>query len=135
MINQSYDYETLDEVVKDFKEEWVDWDAESLVASPNVLLSDGEKNFALFQYQSPGVYNGHYLFTARGLKDTHAVARELLTFFLTNYRVDVIIGYTPVENKGALWLNRRLGFTEHSVVDTEAGPHLEVSLNKDDFHG
>ena len=134
MVWRSFDWEGLTRTVQSVSDNWVGFDPERLVSDPdNILLADDEGNYALFEYEDEGVYSGHYMFAARGFK-TIRIAREFLRFFLTKYPVDVIIGYTPVENKGALQLNKKLGFTFHDIVDTETGLHHRVSLQKGDFN-
>lgn len=116
-----------------YKHAWVGFDAKQLVEDEeNILITDDAENFGLFEYHEPGVYYGHYLFRERG-PNTEQVARNLLSFFFREFPVYVVLGLTPVEHSGALRLNKKLGFTFHGVVDTEAGPHYKVSLNKDDF--
>lgn len=134
---RSFDHKGLDKVVEKYKHAWIGFDAQQLVDDEdNILVTDGEDNYGLFEYDSPGNYYGHYMFTARGPDNTEEVARKLLSFFFTEFPVRMVLGLTPVEHEGALRLNRRLGFTFHNIIDTEAGPHYQVSLKKDDFkHG
>lgn len=121
-------------MVAKYKEAWVGFDAQRLIDDEdNILVTDGEDNYGLFEFHRPGIYYGHYLFTARGPEVTEKVARNLLGFFFKEFPVRVVLGLTPIEHSGALRLNRRLGFTFHNIVNTEAGPHYQVSLKKDDF--
>lgn len=131
---RSFDWRDMERVVSKYKEAWIGFDPQELIENEdNILVTDGEGNYGLFEFEMPGVYYGHYLFTARGPDNTYEVARTLLAFFFREFPAMEVRGLTPVEHKGALRLNKRLGFTFHGVVDTEAGPHFEVSLTKDDF--
>lgn len=133
MPRRSYDYNKLDKVVERYKDTWIGFDAEQIVKDEeNILVTDGQDNFGLFEFSKPGVYYGHYMFTTRG-PATKQVARDLLGFFFKEFPVDIVLGLTPVEHRGAIWLNQQLGFTFHGVTETEAGPHYQVSLKKDDF--
>lgn len=125
----------MDRVVSKYKNVWVGFDAQELVQNEeNILVTDGDDNYGFFEYHEPGVYYGHYLFTERGAANTYAVAHKLLSFFFLTFPVKTVRGLTPVEHSGALRLNRALGFTFESIISTEAGPHYQVSLNKDDFN-
>lgn len=93
---------------------------ESLAMEPNVILQDGE-DVALFEYEAPGVYVGHYLFESRG-KKAIAVARQMLA----ELNADVIIGFTPIDNLGALWMTRHLGFKSRGYFDHPEVGRLEV---------
>lgn len=132
---RSYDYETLDNVVAPYKHEWVGFNAQSLVQNPlNILVTDGNKNFGLFEYEEPLTYYGHYLFSVRGEDKTYKTAYKLLDFFFTNFPVETILGLTPVEHKGALRLNKKIGLKTYGLTDTEAGWHYEVKLTRKDFY-
>lgn len=131
---RSFDWEGLDAVVTDYKDTWIGFDAEELVENEdNILVTDEEGNFGLFEFSRPGIYYGHYMFTERGPR-TEEIARNLLGFFFKEFPVTLVLGMTPVEHKGALNLNRKLGFTFQGVTDTGAGPHFIVSLKKEDFN-
>lgn len=117
-----------------YKHAWVGFDAKKLVEDKdNILLTDGDSNYGLFEFHEPEVYYGHYMFTARGSQNTEEVAKKILSFFFQTVPCKEVRGLTPVEHKGAIRLNKALGFTVHNIIDTEAGPHFEVSLKKEDF--
>lgn len=121
-------------MVEKYKHAWVGFDAKELVENEdNVLVTDGENNYGLFEFYEPGVYHGHYMFTARGKENTEAVAKTLLGFFFQLVPCTEVLGLTPVTHRGAIRLNQLLGFTFHDVIETEAGPHYQVSLKKEDF--
>ena len=134
MNHRSFDWEGLDRVASKYKHAWIGFDPKALVENEeNVLVTDGESNYGLFEYHEPEVYYGHYMFTARGAENTLAVAKNLLGFFFQTVPCKVVLGLTPVEHTGALRLNKALGFTFHDIIQTEAGPHYQVSLKKEDF--
>lgn len=133
-IKRSFDWEALDSVVEKYKHNYVGFDAKKIVQNKkNILISDNNKNFGLFEFEKPGVYYGHYLFSTRGHENTLKTARELLGYFLTNYPVKIVLGLTPIEHQGALALNEKLGLQIKEVVQTEAGPHFFVFLKKENF--
>ncbi len=122
-------------MVSKYKDSWIGFDAEDLVNNmDNVLVTDEDHNYALFEYDEPGVYYGHYMFTGRGPSNTYKIAQNLLGFFFREFPAKTVMGLTPTEHKGALRLNKALGFKIDELVDTEAGPHFRVSINKEDFN-
>lgn len=132
---RSLDYKTLDRVVEKYKHEWIGFDAKELVYNPkNILVTDGNRNFGLFEYEEEGIYYGHYLFSARGPEKTYKIAKHLIDYLFKNYPVETILGLTPVEHEGALRLNKRLGLKTYGLVDTDAGWHYQVKLTKEDFY-
>lgn len=121
-------------MVEKYKHAWVGFNPQELVENEeNILVTDGDNNYGLFEFHEPETYYGHYMFTARGIENTEEVARNLLNFFFQISPCKQVLGLTPVDHTGALRLNKALGFTFHDVIDTEAGPHYQVSLKKEDF--
>lgn len=74
---------------------------------------------ALFEVDGE-VFTGHYFFVSRGESAYHS-ASLFLDFIFKEYSVEVIKGLTPLEHKGALWLTRKLGFSDYGLVDSIAG--------------
>lgn len=101
--------------------------------SKNVALINENDDIALFEHQadmSEGTVCGHYFFHSRGKQAIKTARSFLEEIFSEEYDVESIIGLTPVEHKGALWMNKRLGFKEHGTIDTVEGPHMFVLLTK-----
>lgn len=99
----------------------------------NVALTDCEGSFALFERSLPWLVTGHYFFVKRG-RGAERLARECLKeIFMGGYGVEVIRGLTPLDKLGALWMNKRLGFTQHDLVETVAGPCALVILTKQEW--
>lgn len=112
-----------------YPESWLDNDA-------NVALIDPEtKDVALFerQHKTPHVVHGHYFFHSRGKGAVKSAIAALNELFSGKYNVEVVCGFTPLDNKGALWMNRRLGFTSHGSISTAAGPCDFVVLTKQEW--
>lgn len=83
----------------------------------NICLTNGEGSVSLFEYDD-GVYNGHYFFSVRG-KEAVTLSKECLRIIFEDYDARVVRGYTPVTNRGALWLSRHLGFSPFGFVRIE----------------
>lgn len=123
LIQVMNDTPALKEVNVDMND-WISCDT-------NVALEDNG-SFGVFEFLYPGVYTGHYFFKARG-KEAKAIANKMLHEMFYKYGAKVIRGLTPIEHKGALWMNRQLGFKRYEMVDTSAGPHYIFILTKEDF--
>lgn len=91
-----------------------------LATEGNLAITDGE-NWALFDKQPDGVYTGHYFFVVRG-KAARQLGKEMLAFFFENTDVQALRGMTPLENLGARWMSRQLGFKGYGVIETMRGP-------------
>lgn len=132
-VERSFDWKTLEKVAAPYKKDWIGFDAKALVENKrNVLIADDKKNFALFEYEEPGIYYGHYLFTTRG-DINYSVAKAFIAYLLEFFPVHIIFGLIPTEHKGAIRLSNKLEFKFNRIVETEAGPHYEVSLTKRKF--
>lgn len=103
-----------------------------LTEEDNYLLTDGNGNYGLFEGSGHDVYFGHYFFKARG-REAVRVANEILSCIFGLYRAEVIKGLTPVEHRGALWMNKTLGFKAYGVTDTTEGPHEIFIMTKKEF--
>lgn len=100
----------------------------------NIALVNDDGDVALFECEGPGYYSGHYSFNNRGRKAIeagHAFLDEVLN---TCYNVEVIRGLTPLENLGARWMSRKLGFTSYGPVKTDLGPHEIFILTRKEFN-
>ncbi len=132
---RTYDVEKIKAAVAQYATDIVGFDPEEWVTNKkNVALINDNGDIALFETQSD-LFNtvcGHYFFFSRG-KDALKAAKEFLEEVFTTTYVEVITGLTPLDNKGALWMNRRLGFKEYGEVSTEVGPCRFVMMSKDQW--
>lgn len=116
MIKQTHNVEALLQTLEPHMHELEGFSAEAwLEQTPNICLTDENGNFALFEYNEPKKYTGHYFFVDRGKKALN-LAKEFLEFFFNNYDVEVIRGMTPLESLGARWLSRQIGFKSYGVI-------------------
>lgn len=93
------------------------------------------RSLALFTYEYPGVYTGHWFFTDehRG-REAIKLARRILTKFFQEENVQIIRGLVKVENKPSRWAARQAGFTSHGIFEFPKGAHELFTLTKDDFY-
>ena len=101
----------------------------------NVALTNDNEDIALFERQelNPVAVFGHYFFWSRGKDAVKAAKQFLEEIFTGGYNVEVIVGLTPVEHKGALWLNRQLGFVPLDIINSRVGDLQMVVLTKNDW--
>ena len=99
----------------------------------NYCLTDEEANLSLFEETDlPWMVDGHYFYNARGKKAVKT-AKEALEFMFTKTPVEVIRGYTPHDNKGALWMSRHLGFKSYGTVELQDEPYELFILTKKEY--
>lgn len=134
MLTQTRDADKVREALKLYPLGHIDLDVDEWTADPRSLtLEAPDGSLALFEWVSPGLYDGHYFFKARG-KEAFDLANEVLDE-LPSYGVKVVRGFTPVEHKAALWMSRRLGFREMGEVPTDIGPCVLFVMNLDERKG
>lgn len=101
----------------------------------NIALVNDNSDIALFEHQVAltDTVCGHYFFFSRGKEAVKAAEEFLKEIFSGKYYVKTITGLTPETHKGALWMNRRLGFKDHGQVSTVIGPCRFVILTKEQW--
>lgn len=97
----------------------------------NLAFEEGG-DYGVFEFEYSGVYTGHYFFKSRG-KEARARAIKMLRHVFDQYAT-LIRGLTPTHHKGALWMNRQLGFKPYGIVETEAGDHQIFIQTRDEFN-
>ena len=134
MIKRHFDVDSLMETMGPYKHELKGFYPQEWLDNPdNICLTDGEGNFTLYERQLPTVVIGHYFLKARGreaLKLCHEFLEEIFT---GPYGVFIIHGITPHDKRGALWMNKQLGFKSQETVDTIVGPCEMVRLTKEEW--
>lgn len=133
MIRRTYSVMDIYQATEQYAEEITGFEPKTWVEDNlNVALINHNNDVALFerQFGQPKTVWGHYFFHSRG-KDARDEARNFLTeIFTGSYDVEMILGLTPTEHKGACWLNRQLKFQTLSELETVAGPAFLVMLSK-----
>lgn len=104
---------------------------EWLANTLNIALVNSKGDVSLLEHQAhlENTVCAHYFYFSRG-KEAIKTAQEFMKEVFTEYYPEVIIGMTPENHKGALWLNRRLGLTEHGTINTVIGPCRFVMITK-----
>lgn len=132
---RTYDLAKIRNAVAQYAEEIEGFYPDEWVADErNIALINSNDDVALFEHQAElkNTVCGHYFFFSRGKEAVKAAKQFLEEVFTTTY-VQTITGLTPTNHKGALWMNRRLGFKEHGEVATVIGPCRFVMMTKDQW--
>jgi hypothetical protein len=136
MINRTYNLEKVVPATAQYAEEIEGFEPEEWLSNDlNVALINSNDDVALFEHQND-LFNtvcGHYFFFSRGKEALKASKDFLKEIFSDKYNIEIITGLTPVEHKGALWMNRQLGFKEHGEVTTAIGPCKFVMMTKSEW--
>ena len=105
-----------------------DWGQDSL----NVVFTDNNKDFALFEFENDKVYFGHIFCRDKKGKQAVDFSIEALSYMFDNY-AEVINGLVPIENRHVTIMMRKLGFKTYGVINTEAGLMTHLILTKKEW--
>ena len=135
VITRTKDVETVLRAVSQYRERILGFfPVEWLSDDNNIAFVDNKNNVALFEYNYPGVYTGHYFFFSRG-KEAIDVATDILKTTFTKYPVEAIRGITPLKHLGARWMTKKLGFKSYGIVHTPNGPEELFVLTRKEWEG
>jgi hypothetical protein len=135
-VTRTYNIDIINDATKDYKQDLTGFYPKFwLGIYDNVALTNDNKDVALFDRHSEleNAVTGHYFFHSRGKQALKAAKEMIREIFTGPYNVTSIMGLTPLEKKGALWMNRQLGFRHEEEVDTTAGPCRFVLLTKQEW--
>lgn len=127
---KSYDINDLKAVADLVPEGSIGFSPEDIMTGKSFLLIK-DKNAVLFEYITQGVYQGHYFLRDGGkvgIDFCHACLK-----YVFDDGVEVVTGMTPSNNKPAVWMTRRLGFTILDEVKTDVGDLTLSMLTKKDY--
>lgn len=96
---------------------------------PFILLKDSD--VFLFEVLRGGAVLGHFFCQSRGKKALFN-ARQALTEIMKE--VNVVIGFTPIDNHAARWFTRKLGFRSNGLLDDPVGTVEFFSLTKQEWN-
>ena len=122
MLHRTYSTETVLKATEQYSSEIKGFCPEEWLANRgNIALVSSDGDVALFERDVPQVVTGHYFFFCRG-RDAINLSREVLDeVFSGPYDIQIIRGLTPLDNKGALWMSRQVGFKSYGDIKTQAG--------------
>lgn len=133
-MKRTYDPEKIRTALALYPFNPVELDVEEWVSNElNLAFEAEDGSIALFEYLSPGLYDGHYFFLCRG-RDARDLAKVTLELIHKEYGAKVIRGFTPVQHKAALWMSRHLGFKDMGIVPTREGDCVLFVMNLDEHY-
>jgi hypothetical protein len=110
------------------------WPDDWVGSDKNYALIDDHDNIGLMDYSRPYVYEVHIYFTDRGA-EALARLKAMRDWVFENTDAVLLVGKTPVLEKGAWLLTRLAGFKRIGLIDTTWGPMHMSTLSKDDWRG
>jgi len=92
-----------------------------------VLLACGEDAVGILEWTAPDIFQAHYamLPTCRGVWAVEA-ATAMTNYMFEHEGARAIWGQTPIGNKAARWLNRKVGCVSKGFVDRAADGRCEL---------
>lgn len=111
------------------------WPEAWVTIPENVALTNERGDVALFERHASNekAVLGHYFFHSRGKAAYGAAVAMLEEAFNGPYEIEVIMGLTPHSKKGALGMNKKLGFKSLGETETFSGPCEMVVMTKPDW--
>lgn len=134
MIWRTFDTDAVAAALEQSKDDLMGCPIEPWLANKdNIALRDDYGNISLFEYRQEGAYTGHYFFLQRG-RDAVLAAEDMLHEIFSDWSpVHIIIGTTPVDKKGALWMSRHLGFHHYGDEEIDGRLHRIFIMTKKDY--
>lgn len=102
----------------------------------NIVLENDKGDLALFEYSFPikKVYSGHYYFQSRGRSAIEAGRGFLDELFNSCYNINIVMGLSPLEHKGARWISKQLGFTSYGTEEYNDKQYELFIITKKEFN-
>jgi len=97
------------------------WPPDWVSDTRNYAITDARGNIGLLDYVKEGVYEPHFYFEDRGARAL-STAKAMLQWVFENTAATELRGKTPILQKGAWWITRRVGFVPCGIEASEWGP-------------
>lgn len=108
------------------------WPPDWVASEKNYALIDDHNNIGLMDYYRPFIYETHIYFEDRG-KEALARLKGMIAWAFLNTDAKVLVGKTPVLEKGAWMLTRLSGMKKVGMIDTAFGPMHMSALTKEQW--
>ncbi len=126
--------EGLIEVLRDYPdlvgdpEQAHDW-----VSDERNILLQCDNDYGLFSYHAKNIHAGHYFFSAARGKKALQLAREMINRYFVDYGGRILQGATPIENRAAIWMNHKIGFTRYDTLEVSGDMCGMFMITADEF--
>ena len=89
-----------------------------------IVVTDGDDAVAMFEVKTPTVFEGHFFFgpTCRGFKAIR-IARLMVDWLFQNTRLIMLVGETPIENRGACFMAKKIGMVSDGTMTKPKGSY------------
>lgn len=127
---RTYDVELIKPAVKHFLGDDNKIDVKHWISQPNnIALVNELGDLALFEKR--GTWQCHIYFKSRGRQAINAGLKLLDEILNSCYNITVLTGLTPINNLGARWLSKKLGFKSQGILRIDNEPFEFFMLIKD----
>lgn len=109
------------------------WPPDWVGSDKNYALIDDHNNVGLMDYYRPFIYETHIYFEDRGGEALRRV-KAMIGWAFENTDALMLVGKTPVLEKGAWLLTRMSGMKRISTIDTAWGPMHMSALTKEEWY-
>lgn len=105
--------------------------SEWLADPENIAMVNDKGDIGLLEKRGSGVYCPHMFFFSRGPAAVKAGAAFLTEAF--EHGAKILIGFTPLDKRGAVRLVKHLGLTILGEEDIDGRPHMISTLTKEQW--
>jgi hypothetical protein len=131
MISRTYDSDIVLAATDQYKEHLTHVDfREWLDDHDNLALTNEDGDVTLFTRDTDTLVCGHLFFHCRGRRALDTAAEMLSEAFTGPYNIKAIRALIPLQNLGARWVTKRLGFRSFGAHQSIAGPTELMILTK-----
>jgi hypothetical protein len=124
--------EIIHRLFEEYKDEIGSATPEQWLSNHQSIAYEREGSVALFTFEYPGVYSGHWFFKVRG-RDALNLAREFLKKLFTETDAKAIRGLTPIKKPAARWAARQVGFTSYGNLTINNEEYELFCMTKKEF--
>lgn len=129
---RTYDIQVIEAALDQVKDDLKGMPVSDWLANPkNIAMINSNGDIGLLEHRGGGAYCPHMFFFSRGKAAVKAGADFLTEAF--EHGAKVLIGFTPLDKKGACWLVRHLGLEIVGTEDIDERPHMISTLIKKDW--
>lgn len=129
---RTYDISVVEAALEQVKDDLKGLPISDWLENPeNIAMVNDRGDVGLLECRGGGVYCPHMFFFSRG-KDAVKAGAEFLTEAF-ELGAKVLVGMTPLDKKGAVWLVKHLGLTIVGNQDIDGRPHMISTLIKKDW--
>jgi hypothetical protein len=109
-----------------------DFDYKGWLANHDNIMCVIGDDVGLATLEYPGVYNAHWFYKSRG-REALTVAFKMYDYLFNETDAQAVRGLTPIDNKAARYLAKRIGFETMGIEEFPDGVYDHMVLTKQGF--